>query len=263
MKVLSLTVAVPMLRPPPLKPELPVKVLSRTVNVPSLTRPPPPKPMLLVKVQPLTVAVPKLLRPPATVQSLLAKVLSLTVNVPPLSLLRPPPKPPPPLLVKALSRTVAVPPLSLSMPPPLQVVLPATLFVRALLLTVNVPKLSMPPPLVPSAWILPPAIARPEMLTVSPGSTLKMRNMKRGIPLHGRGPRPQTIEGDTWIAQVRQDTFQGDRAGCHDVDDVLVGWVGIGLGDRSPKGAGPGIGQQGDLKGDGGEHDAFFDAFQG
>ena len=138
---------------------------------------PPPKPLaeLRVKVLPLTVAVPKLKMPPPKLAVLLVKVLRLTVAVPPKLLKRPPPKLAA-LLVKVLPLTVAVPPLSFSRPPPLP---PPALLEKTLLLTVTVPKLSRPPPLPPPA--LPPAIVRPEIRTVSPASTVKMRKEEEAV----------------------------------------------------------------------------------
>ena len=93
------------------------------------------------------------------------KELSLTVAVP--GLKRPPPALLAELLVKELPLTVAVP--KLARPPPKK----AESLEKTLLLTANVPKLSRPPP-VPLA-ALPPLIVRPEMFTVSPRSTVKIR----------------------------------------------------------------------------------------
>ena len=152
--------------------------------------PPPllPKAVLLVKALLCTVAVPKLLRPPPCTTAVLpAKVLPLTVAVPPFSLARPPPNEPAVLLVQVLPRTVAVPPLSLARPPPLV----AELLEKTLLLTVNVPKLSRPPPF--SLPALPPAIVRPEIFTVSPASTVKMREVLLPLTVSLSAPGPVIV----------------------------------------------------------------------
>src|SRR5215468_2355684 len=108
-KVLPLTVAVPLSQMPPPKPlaVLPVKVLPLTVNSPpmptpllagALSMPPPLAPAELpVKVLPMTVAVPptSLSRPPPLTAELPEKTTSLTVSVPKLSI-------PPPLLLKSV-----------------------------------------------------------------------------------------------------------------------------------------------------------------
>src|SRR5262245_33765087 len=112
---------------PPRLPKLPVKVLPLTVAVP-LSQMPPPKPVAVfsVKVLPLTVNVPPTpaplssgalsMPPPLRTAELPVKVLRMTVAVPPTSLSRPPP------LVaelpeKTTSLTVSAP--KLSIPPPL------------------------------------------------------------------------------------------------------------------------------------------------
>jgi hypothetical protein len=55
-------------------------------------------------------------------------------------------------------------------------------------LTVNVPKLSMPPPFPLPA--LPPAIVRPEIFTVSPASTLKIREVLLPLTVSLSAPGP-------------------------------------------------------------------------
>ena len=258
-KVLPLTVAVPTLsRPPPsLLAELLVKVLPLTVAVPTLTRPPPSKlAELLVKELPLTVAVPWLSRPPPSkLAELLVKELPLTVAVP--SLKRPPPPKLAELLVKELPLTVAVP--SLTRPPPKV----AELLVKEPPLTVAVPPLSLARPPPKAGGVAGEnAVAdrqRPGVVQAAAAAVAGIASRDRqagdvhglaridrkdaegggsgGIPLHGRGARSETCYGDV-PAQVRQDAFQGDRAGCHDVDDITVtGSSLIGRRDCLPQSA--------------------------
>ena len=144
------------------------------------------------------------------------------------------------LPVKVLSRTVTVPPPSLARPPPTVAELPE----KTLSLTVNVPKLSMPPPLPLPA--LPPAIVRPEIVTVSPDSTLKTR---RGVvaadgQLVGAGAVDRQVVRDVEFA-----AGQGDRAGQSRLegDDVGAG-VGVGLGDGVAQRAGDPVGQGRDVE---------------
>src|SRR5215468_6439065 len=142
-KVLPLTVAVPLSQMPPPKPRavLPVKVLPLTVNIPPMPAPllsgalSMPPPLLLaelpVKVLPMTVAVAptSLSRPPPLAAELPEKTTSLTVSAPKLSI--PPPLPAPalpPAIVRPEMDTVApastwktrerLPPLTVSLSAP-------------------------------------------------------------------------------------------------------------------------------------------------
>src|SRR5262245_57619227 len=122
-KVLPLTVAVPLSQMPPPKPRavFPVKVLPLTVNVPpmpapllsgALSMPPPLRTAELpVKVLPMTVAVPptSLSRPPPLVAELPEKTTSLTVSAPKLSI-------PPPLPVPALPPAIVRPEMDTASP---------------------------------------------------------------------------------------------------------------------------------------------------
>src|SRR5262249_29131789 len=115
---------------------------------------------------------------------LAVKVLSRTTTLPPTSFARPPPELAAELPVKVLSRTVTVAPLWLASPPPLVAALPK----KTTLLTVSAPKLSMAPPLRVPALL--PATVRPEMDTVSPGSTLKTREVWLPLTVSRSAPGP-------------------------------------------------------------------------
>src|SRR5262245_27302084 len=127
---------------PPRLPKLPVKLLPLTVAVP-LSQMPSPKPraVLPVKVLPLTVNIPPMPAP------LLAGALSI-----------PPPLPTAELPVKVLRMTVAVPPTSLSRPPPLVAELPektTSLTVSAPKLSMPPPLLLKSVPALPPAIVRP------------------------------------------------------------------------------------------------------------
>ena len=130
------------------------------------------------------------------------------------------------------------------------------------MLTVNVPKLSRPPPVV-AAGI---ASRDRQSRDVHGLDTINRKDPEGGsggIPLHGRGARSKTCYGDV-PAQVRQDAFQGDRAGCHDVDDITVtGSSLIGRRDCLPQSATSQSGQRADRDGDHGGNRTLFQLLQG